>query len=276
MSAAVLQDVAESLTSYRLAYHFDKGETIQYRVEHLATVDTKISGTKQVTKSTTTSTKELVVEAVEPESIQFVHSVKDVRLWRKDDGSEEIRFDSRTDKQAPSEYKHVTETIGKPLATITINRAGRVIARESKSKSPDLGFGGLMVPLPEDEVKVGESWKVPKTLRLRQRDGRLKQVKTQMRYRLEQVKTGVATISVKTEVLTPVTDATLKSQLVQQISNGDIKFDIDAGRVISKQLDWSENVIGFSGPGSNMKYLARFTETLIEERTAQAGNSKNR
>ncbi len=68
----------------------------------------------------------------------------------------------------------------------------------------------------------------------------------------------------------------MKSQLIQQLSRGEIKFDIDAGRVISKRLDWDENVIGFSGADSNMKYLARFTETLVQAQTARAIDAANR
>ena len=58
-----------------------------------------------------------------------------------------------------------------------------------------------------------------------------KDVNTRMRYRLEQVKTGVATISVKTQILTPINDPSVRSQLVQRISQGEIRFDIDAGRL---------------------------------------------
>ena len=50
---------------------------------------------------------------------------------------------------------------------------------------------------------------------------------------------------------------------MQQLTNGELKFDIDAGRVISRQIDWDETVVGFSGDDSLMKYLARFTEKLV-------------
>lgn len=195
--------------------------------------------------------------------------VEDVQLWNKNDGRDEIRYDSKTDKEPPEEFQGIAETIGKTLATVTINRSGQVITRDKANTAPDLGFGGLVVPLPPKPVKLNHTWAVPKKLQLREKDGRYKQVRIQMKYRLEKVQSGVATLSVKTEVLTPINDATLKSQLVQQISNGEIKFDIDAGRVMSKQLDWTENVIGFNGAGSNMKYLARFTETLVDTRTAK-------
>ena len=88
-------------------------------------------------------------------------------------------------------------------------------------------------------------------------------------FKLLSVKTGVATIEVKTHVLTPVKEAEVKAQLMQQLTNGTMKFDIDAGRVISKQMDWDETVVGFSGADSMMEYLARFSEvTKSEARTA--------
>ena len=257
-----------STATYQLQYNFEPGETILYDVVHQATIDTKIAGNRQVTKSRSSSAKAWKVLSVEDGNIRFEHMIQAVDMYQQVDGRDEITYNSEKDKEPPVEYEHVAKSIGKTLATVTMNRNGQVIARESSTRSPDLGFGGLVVPLPKGEVKLGHTWAVPTKLKLRERDGRVKDVKTQMRYRLEKVKTGVATISVKTEVLTPITDASLKSQLVQQISNGEIKFDMDAGRVMSKQLDWTENVIGFNGAESNMKYLARFTEKLTDTRTA--------
>src|SRR5690606_6039881 len=101
--------------------------------------------------------------------------------------------------------------------------------------------------------------------------GKVKRVKTRQQYTLESVETGIATISVKTQVLTPVNDPKLEAQLVQQLTNGEVRFDIEAGRVRSKQMDWDELVIGFSGADSTLKYLARFTEENLpaSERVAE-------
>ena len=68
----------------------------------------------------------------------------------------------------------------------------------------------------------------------------------------------------KTQVLTPVNDAKIKAQIIQRISEGEIRFDIDSGRLLSKQLDINEVVLGFNGAQSRMKYLARLTETAID------------
>ena len=258
---------------YELQYKFSPGETIRYEVEHLATVDTRISGNSQETKSRSVSTKVWNITDVAEGKIKFVHAVEDVDMWQKASGRQEVRYNSRTDTTPPAEYEAVAKSLNEPLAVVTIDTSGRILTRENKAKHPDLGFGGIVVPLPEGRVSIGHTWEVPAKVKIRERDGRLKEVSTRLRYRLEKVKTGVATISVRTQVLTPINDARLKSQLVQKLSGGEIKFDMDAGRVLSKRLDWDENVIGFNGPGSNMKYLARFTETLIAARTASTESS---
>jgi hypothetical protein len=70
--------------------------------------------------------------------------------------------------------------------------------------------------------------------------------------------------------LTPIEAASVKAQIVQQLSNGTIKFDVDAGRVLSKELDWDETVVGFQGENSLMEYRARVTEKLLDGPTRTA------
>lgn len=259
----------DSSKTYELAYRFRENEVIRYKVEHVSTVETRISGTKETSKSHSASTKAWKVEAAEGDNMTFTHSIEDVDMWQQRSGNNPIRYNSKKDKEPPPQYQKVVDSLSKALAKVTINRSGKIIARESHTSSPDLGFGGLVVPLPSKPVEVGHVWTTPDEVKLRERDGRVKNVNTQIRYELEKVSAGIATIATKTQILTPVSDARLKSQLLQQISSGEIKFDLDAGRVVSKQLDWDETIIGFNGPASNMKYRARFTETLLDPRTAE-------
>jgi light-regulated signal transduction histidine kinase (bacteriophytochrome) len=78
-----------------------------------------------------------------------------------------------------------------------------------------------------------------------------------------------------TQPLTPVTDRAVEAQLIQQLSKGEIKFDLDRGRMLSKQLDWSEEVVGFRGAETSLRYDAKFTEELISpaKRTASRGRA---
>ena len=53
----------------------------------------------------------------------------------------------------------------------------------------------------------------------------------------------------------------------------EIKFVVDAGRLIHKQMDLDESVHGFSGPESHMQYLARFTEEPATAETTTAAKA---
>ncbi len=76
---------------------------------------------------------------------------------------------------------------------------------------------------------------------------RRKPSKVRELYTLEKVFAGVATIRIETQPLTPVADPAVESQLIQQLSKGTIKFDIDRGPHAQQALDWSDEVIGFRG-----------------------------
>jgi len=83
------------------------------------------------------------------------------------------------------------------------------------------------------------------------------------------VQAGVATISINTQVLTPLDDPKVKSQIVQRMQDGSVRFDLEKGRILSRQLDLDQRVIGFNGPTSLMHYLARTREEVVEDGTVQ-------
>ena len=68
----------------------------------------------------------------------------------------------------------------------------------------------------------------------------------------------------KSEMLTIISEPKEEAQVLQQLSNGTIHFDIDAGRMISKELSWDKVVVGFSGAGSVMDYSARLEEQVAK------------
>jgi hypothetical protein len=88
---------------------------------------------------------------------------------------------------------------------------------------------------------------------------------------LKKVQTGVATLTISSEPLTPIDTEAIRAQIVQEMSNGEIRFDVDNGRMLSKELEWDESIVGFQGANSMMEYRAKLTETLVDnsERTAR-------
>lgn len=248
---------------YTLRYKYNSGEAIAYEVEHLVKVKTTIDGVSQTQQSRSTSKKVWDVSQASGEQATFTHSIEYLNMWSESQGRAAVKYDSRSGETPPPEYEGVAEMVGKPLTTVRVDTLGNILDRDDSSKQIDLGTGGLMMPLPEQQVVTGETWSVPRDVPVRQEDGSFKSIKTRQRYRLERVDSGVATISLKTQILTPSITARVRSQLIQKLSNGEIRFDIDAGRVLSRRLEWDETVVGFNGPKSNMSYLGRITETYV-------------
>ena len=136
----------------------------------------------------------------------------------------------------------------------------------------------MTIPLPEEPVAVGHTWSIPQEIDIPLEGGGVKKVKAVQQFVLEEVKTGVATIRVSTEVLTPITDPAVESQLVQRESAGRVRFDIDEGRVLGQQMDIDKHVVGFRGEASSIHYVNRFSERLVPEpaRTAEEASEASR
>ncbi|MDA0659432.1 MAG: hypothetical protein O2931_11280 [Planctomycetota bacterium] len=267
--AAKFSRVTEDLTAEQviLAYRYQKGEQLRYRVEHVSTVETRMKGVLQTSKSRSESVKlwKIVDTNSQDKTMQFEHVIQSVDMWNEVSGKKPVRYNSQTDEKPPAQYANVAESVGNPLALITINESGQILARKDHVQQIDIGMGGTSIPLPDRAVPVGHEWSSPFELRVRDSQQRFLAIKTRQVYRLTNLSAGIATITVKTQVLTPLRDPAVRSQILQRLSNGEMKFDVDAGRLVRRELNWQETVVGFSGQDSNMKYMARLIETLESE-----------
>ena len=258
-------------TKYQLTYKYQPGETLRYHLEHDVSVNTTISGNNQRTQAHTESDRSLRVDRVEEDgNIVFAHTIERIKMRRDAQGRAVVTYDSQTDNAPPPEFEPVAEKIGKPISTITMSPSGVIVDREDKFQHVDIGLGGLSIPFPNKEIDIGHQWSRPAELKVHAKDQRIKLIKIRELFTLEKVETGVATIAIKTQILTPVEDARVKAQLIQRISQGKIRFDIDAGRLLGKEMEWNERVLGFNGAESKMAYMAQVTERLAEtEKVAQ-------
>jgi hypothetical protein len=271
LSSAVLAE------DYELVYKFQPGEELRTQVVHLVTVESKIKGFTQTARTRSVSTRIWKIIGVDAKgNITLENSVAAVNMWQShsdEKGAKEISYNSEKDPVPPPQYEPVAKTVGVTLATLTIDPAGKVLDRRSNQPNLNPGIGELAVPLPGKRVKIGDTWFTPDEVKLRTDDGMVKRIETRQLYKLEKVELGVATISVVTQILTPISDPKLQSQLVQRMQKGTIRFDIDAGRLIHKQMDLDESVLGFAGPDSHMQYLARLTEEPLRVETARSSGS---
>ena len=264
---------------YTLKYKFQPGEVIRTQVWHQANSETAISGTSQTAETTSGSVKVWRIKNVEPDGrITFEHSVESVDMRQKLSDHQEVTYNSKTDKDPPPIYAAVAKDVGVPLTVVTIDPTGKILKRVDRGEktTTDPQSSDMVTPLPAGPVAVGESWNISQDVPIALEDGDTKIIKTRQHYTLEKAINGVATISVATQVLTPVNNPAIQSQLVQRLTEGTIRFDLDAGRVISKELNLDERVLGFHGAESSVHFVGRFTEKYLptDGKTAAKSTTK--
>ena len=113
---------------------------------------------------------------------------------------------------------------------------------------------------PNGRIRTRAKVNVSKTLQ--------KEVTILRNYRLEAVEQGIARISLKTNVLTPVVDPQLLVQLIQRRFKGEIFLDVVAGKVISRQFTSDNTEIGWAGADSTLHATSLRSEQI--QSTSQA------
>jgi hypothetical protein len=182
----------------------------------------------------------------------------------------EVRYNSRTDKKVPAVFEPIAKTIGVPLTRVTLDPKGKVLKLESLAgRAPSAGGSGaegqsqVLIPLPEKPVAKGQSWSSPVEVEVSVQNSVTK-VKTLETYTLREVQDNVATIGVATQIVTPIHDPVIEAQVVQRESTGTVRFDLKAGRILSRKIDVDKRVVGFAGHGASvMGYRSRLAAELL-------------
>lgn len=256
---------------YLLRYKFQPDETLRWQVVHRAKIVTTVSGTTQTAETVTSSVKAWRVTKVDAQvRATFENMVESVDMSQKLTGRAEVRYNSLKDKDPPMGFENIAASLRVPLSIITLDSRGTIVHRERKDvKAAAQSESLITIPLPEGPVAVGQSWVMPFDSDVPLPNGAVKKIKTQQKYTLAEVKDGVATIEVATQILTPIHDPAIEALLVQHESHGALRFDIEAGRVIGQQLDLDRRVVGFRGEASSLHYVTQFTEDLLDSQPSR-------
>lgn len=261
----ITRDSKETDPKYDLKYKLAAGLTYPSEVTQRLSVQTTISGIKEDSLTNSVSGKAWRIEDVDNAgNIMLVHQVDRVRMSQRTTGRAEVAFDSEKDAEIPGEYQSLNGTIGVVLTKATMNAYGRISSREDLKPQTNPGIGDLTLSLPEEPIRVGDSWSVPDEVTVKL--GAVPTaIKLRYAYTLLNVSAGLATIAFRTELLSPVaSDPKAMSQLVGRMQKGEIKFDIDEGRPISRKSSIEQDIVGFAGENSSMRYDMQATEEFGE------------
>ncbi|MEX2168744.1 MAG: hypothetical protein WD851_05515 [Pirellulales bacterium] len=261
----------DSAEKFTLRYKLKQGDVLRYSVEHQASVRSTIDGTTQQATTRSDSLKAWrVIDVMPSGEIEFMNIVERLRMTNQLPDRAEMIYDSEKDSTPPPGFEDAAKAVGVPLSIVRMTPWGDVLKREVKHHQPAADPDAPMATLlPEDPVAVGDTWDEPREVTVKLQDGNTKKIETRRHFKLKSVETGVAVIEATYQVLSPVSEQ-IEAQLAQRLLHGEIRFDIEAGKVLSQKMDVDKRVLGFAGATSSMHYVMRMEEKLVEKPTEVA------
>ncbi len=161
---------------------------------------------------------------------------------------------------------------GVPLAVWTTTSVETAEGKHVPATDP----GSFLMPLPEDPVSIGDTWKETVTVSVRLTRDINSQILILRTFRLESVNDGIATVSFRSSIESPVKGPNVRSQLIQAIPRGTMRFDIARGVMLRRELQFNETIIGAFGRESLLSSVGANTEQLLESDPVPATVSAQR
>jgi hypothetical protein len=252
----------EDATQYSLRYKFTPNEFVHYNVDSQNTIVVQLNQDKQTTINTANTLKHYRVIWVDDEGNGTLETMIDrVKMSAKFDDEVPATFDSKDPSQKDlKQYEKIRATIGKPTR-IVYSPLGQVVTKDDK---PEVQNQGFLIPLPENKVKIGDSWKEEYDVEVSVGKKLRKKVPIRRTFTLDSVENQIAVISFKTKILLRLNDPKLGLQLIQKTPSGTIKLDLDRGIILSQDVSLDKAQVGvFDGKGA-MRAVSTRVETLVD------------
>lgn len=274
----------EDTKTYSLRFKFTPGEFVHYSVDAQNQFTVQLNQDSETTVNSAQTQKHYRVVAVDESGNATLETMIDrVQMSVQFNDGVPATFDSSNPQEKDlAQYAPIRKTIGNP-SRIVYSPVGEVISvlelqknsngsifkevdrknakYADKEQTRNLGF---LIPLPEQSVKIGESWNenyeveisIDKTLR--------KKVPIRRIFTLESVQDQVAVITFKTKIMERLNDPNSSAQLIQKTPAGTIKLDLEKGVIVSQNVSLDKAQVGvFEGKGA-MRAVSRVVETLID------------
>ena len=262
---------------YDLRYKLNRGDVLRYDVTHRASIKSTVEQTTQSAQTKTDSVKLWKVTDVLPSGdIEFMSVVERVHMVNQLPDRKSAEYDSTRDKSPPPGFEDAARAVGVPLSSVRISPTGKIVRRQLKVRGQGADDDApIVLRLPEHPIAINDTWDDPFDVQVKLQKGGSKTIQTRRHHKLTDVKDGIATIAVDYQVLSPI-DAPIEVQIVQRMMSGEVRFDIEKGRIVGQKMDVDKRILGFAGPASSVQYVMKMEEKLLKDVPKTASKPKNK
>lgn len=252
-------------------FQWQAGQMLTYRVEHVTSSTEEIAGKKTETKAKLNHIKRWRVLEVDGKGVATLQlSLTALRLETTTPTGEVLLFDS-TDlaKSDPQMREQLSKFVGEPLAVLRVDGKGKVVeVRDNKHGSAARyeSEPPFVLTLPEESPTEGQTWKRAYAVTLEPPHGSGEHYNAVQRYECQRIQWGSAILSLKTGLQPPPSTPLEQLPLLQAQPEGEVIFDLKAGRLQSARLSINKELKGHQGEGSRYRFQSSYKEELVESK----------
>jgi hypothetical protein len=247
-------------------FRWQKGQVLTYKAEHKTNVEEVAEGSKIVSWSKLTVVKRWLVVDVDDKGSATLHlSLAAMRNEQTRPNGEVLLFDSADPNKGTPELKEqMSKFIGQTLAVLRIDIQGRILEVKQGSASRYEAEPPFVVVFPAVPAKEGLSWLRPFNVTLDPPYGTGEKFPAVQKYQCTKIAGGKAMLVVANQFKSMPESVKDHVPLIQKLTEGQVTFDLQAGRLLDAQLNIDRTLMNHQGAGSTYRFQSWFTEQLID------------
>jgi hypothetical protein len=262
----VLLVVAASAPAQTSPRHrWQTGQILVYKTTHATQAIDIVEDAKVETKSLVNVTKRWEVVAVDPAGVATLQlSLAALRIEQTMPKGDVLLFDSANpDKSDPDMRKQLSQFIGPTLAVLRLDPTGKLVEVKESKFGPASRFENELpfaVVLPPMMPQANQTWDRAYKITLDPPLGAGEKFDAVQHYACKSVTADAVTIGLTTELKTQPEAVADRIPLLQVQPEGEIIFDVQAGRMRSATLTIERDLKGHKGDGSSYRFVSHYTE----------------
>jgi hypothetical protein len=250
-------------------FRWQAGQVLTYRVEHISTAaEVTASGTSESTTKLQLI-KRWQVLAVDGAGVATLQlSLAALRLETIMPNRDTLLFDSRNpEKNDPHLREELARFVGPALAVLRVDRQGRVVEVKESKHGPASRFESelpFVMVLPSEGLKPGQNWERAYRITLEPPQGTGEKYEALQNYSCKTMANGMAVIGITTHLKTMPESLLDRVPLLQLQPEGEMVFDVQAGRLRQARLRIEKELKGHQGEGSSYRFQSSYLEELVD------------
>ena len=266
VACCLIGSLASAQTATPAKMIWQVGQVYSYKIEHTTQATDSVGESRSETKSVLRVVRNWKCSAVDTAGVATLEmSLSSMYQERTTPSGDTLLFDSTNlEKSTPALKDVMKKFVNTPLGVIRIDSTGKVVEVKSStahasSYENELPFIAL---LPADGLVAGKGWDRAFEITLAPPIGTGEKYAAVQSFACKSIADGKATLTVSTASKASPKAPADAIPLWQMMPEGEVIFDVKAGRLHSAKLAISKELKGHQGEGSACK----FTSTLVIEK----------